>query len=59
MRLRNLAPGSLRRRVVPLMFRSRASLQMSAADRTFLRDYYRDDIKQLAALVGRDLSAWL
>lgn len=59
LRLRNLAPGSLRRRVVPLMFRSRASLQMSAADRTFLRDYYRDDIKQLAALVGRDLSAWL
>jgi hypothetical protein len=59
LRLRNLAPASLRRRVVPRMFRPRASLQMSAADRGFLRDYYRDDITRLAALVGRDLSAWL
>ncbi len=32
---------------------------MDPADRQFLVDYYRDDIRALAALLDRDLSPWL
>jgi hypothetical protein len=32
---------------------------MPSDDRRYLIDYYRDDIRQLAALLDRDLSAWL
>ena len=32
---------------------------VSAADRAFLHDYYRDDIIKLEKLLERDLSAWL
>jgi hypothetical protein len=49
----------LRGIVKSALFRSRQSLVMSATDRTTLIDYYRDDIQKLAALVNRDLSAWL
>ncbi len=58
-RLQNLMPRSLRRRLGPVVFRSRASLQMEPADRQFLTEYYRDDIGKLAALLKRDLSSWL
>ena len=42
-----------------LAFQRGRELVMSAEDRRFLIDYYRDDIRQLAALLDRDLSAWL
>jgi hypothetical protein len=32
---------------------------MSPADRSFLIDYYRDNILGLGSLLNRDLSAWL
>jgi hypothetical protein len=32
---------------------------MSVEDRRYLVDYYRDDIVRLAALLDRDLSAWV
>jgi Sulfotransferase family len=57
--LRSLVPdglfGSLRR----LAFRSGPSLAMDAADRRYLIDYYRDDIRRLGELLDRDLSGWL
>jgi hypothetical protein len=31
---------------------------MSEAAESFLRDYYRDDIRELSGLIGRDLSGW-
>jgi hypothetical protein len=52
-------PGTLRGTMKSALFRSRQSLVMSTTDRTTLIDYYRDDIQKLAALVNRDLSAWL
>ncbi|HYL37194.1 MAG TPA: sulfotransferase [Bryobacteraceae bacterium] len=32
---------------------------MEAGDRAYLRDYYREDVRQLAALLNRDLSGWV
>jgi len=57
--LRNIAPRPLGPRLRSLMLRPRSSLKMEPADRALLTDYYRDDIKKLAALLDRDLSAWL
>jgi hypothetical protein len=57
--LRRFAPSPLRRRLRSLVLRPRASLRMLPADRTFLIDYYRDEIGKVAALLDRDLSAWL
>jgi hypothetical protein len=57
--LRRLAPAPLGPRLRSLMVRPRGSLEMAAADRAFLTDYYRDDVKKLATLLDRDLTAWL
>ena len=57
--LRNLAPRPLVPYLRSLTLRSRASLAMEPADRVFLTDYYRDEIKKLADLLDRDLSSWL
>jgi hypothetical protein len=57
--VRRLAPAPLGPRLRSLMVRPRGSLEMAAADRAFLTDYYREDIARLAALLGRDLSSWL
>jgi hypothetical protein len=32
---------------------------MDAADRSYLVDFYREDICKLAGLLGRDLTCWL
>jgi hypothetical protein len=42
-----------------VFFRQGASIRMRPADRRCLVEYYRDDIRELAALLNRDLSAWL
>jgi hypothetical protein len=34
-------------------------LPMEPADRAFLTDFYREDIRKLVELLGRDLSGWL
>ena len=57
--VRRLAPLPLGPRLRSLLVRSRASLSMEPADRAFLIDYYRDEIRRLAALLDRDLSSWL
>jgi hypothetical protein len=57
--LGKLAPRSFGPQLRSLAFRSRATLVMEPADRALLTEYYRDDVTKLAALLDRDLSAWL
>jgi hypothetical protein len=57
--LRVLAPPAWRARLYGQLFRPRGSLAMGQTDRTILVEYYRDDVMKLAALIDRDLSAWL
>lgn len=57
--LKALVPARLISSLRQIGFRRGKSLTMSPADRGYLVDYYRDDIQRLAALLGRDLSAWL
>ena len=52
-------PPGLRAGLRALAFRRGRALAMEPADREFLIDYYRGDIRNLAALLNRDLSAWL
>ncbi len=42
-----------------LAFTPRGKLTMDPEDRRFLVDYYAEDIRKLALLLNRDLSAWL
>jgi len=57
--LRNLVPRPPGPWLRSVMFRSRGSLRMEPSDRAFLTDYYREDIRALAALLDRDLTSWL
>jgi len=57
--LRKLLPQPLGPRLRSALLRSRRSLVMSPADRAFLNEYYRNEIGDLSALLGRDLSSWL
>ena len=54
-----LTPHGLRPGLRRLAVQSGCALVMDPADRRTLIDYYRDDIQDLAALLQRDLSAWL
>jgi Sulfotransferase family len=56
--LRDLLPQPLGPRLRSLLMRSRASLVMNPADRALLIEYYRDEIRNLAALLNRDLTSW-
>jgi hypothetical protein len=58
-RARAMLPAALRTKMRSLLARPRADLEMRPEDRAFLADYYRDDVAKLAALLGRDLTAWL
>jgi Sulfotransferase family len=58
-KLKAFVPARLRLSLRQLAFRRGRSLTMEPKDRQYLIDYYRDDIQHLAALLGRDLSAWL
>jgi hypothetical protein len=57
--LKALVPTWMQSPLRQLAFRRGSSLVMDPADRQFLVDYYRDDIRALAALLNRDLSPWL
>lgn len=41
------------------LMRGTEGIRMEPADRAFLVDYYREDIRRLAELLDRDLSPWL
>lgn len=57
--LRAMVPPRLRPSLSKIAFRRDRSLTMDPRDRRYLVDYYREDIRQLAALLDRDLSRWL
>jgi hypothetical protein len=57
--VRELVPQSVRLRLRGLVFREGASAAMDPRDRDFLIGYYREDVRKLASLMDRDLSAWL
>lgn len=54
-----LSPPALRSLLRRLTVRPRGTIEMSRPDREFLVGYYRDDVRNLANLLDRDLSAWL
>jgi len=58
-RIGQVIPETLRLPIRNLLFKRGTSLQMSPADRSFLIDYYRDDVLGLGSLLNRDLSPWL
>lgn len=57
--LRALVPKGSRAWLRTVSFRQGSSIAMRPADRRCLVDYYQEDIRELAALLNRDLSAWL
>lgn len=52
-------PAAARRALGSLYHREGAKVKMDPADRRLVIDYYADEITRTAALIGRDLSAWL
>ncbi len=54
-----LIPTSVRSLLKKFAFRRGHSLTMDPADRQYLVDYYRDDIRRLSTLLDRDLTSWL
>jgi hypothetical protein len=62
-RLKALIPKTMREGLRGAVFRSGGALgsapKMDASDRSYLCDFYRDDVGKLSALLDRDLSAWL
>ena len=52
-------PEAARRTLRRVYRLRRDELTMDPADRRMVVDYYRDEIERTAALIGRDLSAWL
>jgi hypothetical protein len=55
----NVTPRSLRPFFRRALIRKAGTTRMDRADRRYLHDYYREEIKKLEGLVGRDLSGWL
>jgi hypothetical protein len=56
---RMLLPDWARAWLRTVFYRRGSSIAMRQEDRRFLVDYYRHDIRELSALLNRDLSAWL
>jgi hypothetical protein len=56
---RALAPPAIRPLLNQAIFQPREVLRIDPADRARLVAFYREDIENLAELLGRDLSAWL
>ena len=52
-------PAALRPLIRKTLIRRPGQTRMSRADRSYLQDFYREDIQKLAGVLNRDLSAWL
>ena len=52
-------PSRLRPIARRMLARARGTLRMDPADRAYLVDFYREDVRTLADLLGRDLDTWL
>jgi hypothetical protein len=57
--LKSVCPEFLRRPLKKVVFKRNGEATMDAEDRALLIAHYRDDIRKLEALLGRDLSGWL
>jgi hypothetical protein len=54
-----VTPPSLRPLIRRRLIRRPGATRMDPADRHYLIDFYREDIRKLASLVDRDLDGWL
>jgi hypothetical protein len=52
-------PPSLRPLIRRRLIRRPGASRMDPVDRRYLVDFYREDIRKLASLVGRNLDGWL
>ncbi len=52
-------PAKLRPLIRRSLIRKPGTTQMDPADRRYLLDFYREDIRKLAGLLGRNLDGWL
>jgi hypothetical protein len=57
--MKKLIPSALLPLARSAAVRPRKEVAMDPKDRAFLVDYYREDIRNLANLLNRDLTAWL
>lgn len=57
--LKDAIPDNLTPVARKLAFKSHQTVELDAADRGRLTDYYREDIIRLSSLIKRDLHAWL
>ncbi len=58
-RAAKLSPSALRSFLKKLAVKPRKAVSVEPRDRELLQDYYRGDVRELAELLGRDLTAWL
>jgi hypothetical protein len=54
-----VVPARARSILRKVFFQAGPSPSLSMADRSILADYFREDVKHLSRLLGRDLSYWL
>ena len=57
--LRGIMPGPLKSAMQSALYRPTGSVIMTPADRALMLDFYRNDIRRLEEILGRDLSRWL
>jgi hypothetical protein len=55
----SVTPASLRPLIRRRLMREPGTTRMDPADRRYLVDFYREDIRKIANLLGRNLDAWL
>jgi hypothetical protein len=55
----SVTPAHLRPLIRRKLMRNPGSTRMDPADRRFLLDFYREDVRSLSTLLGRNLDAWL
>jgi hypothetical protein len=58
-RLTRLSPRAFRPALLNMAFKRRNSLVMDAKDRQCLISFYKEDIRKLSELIGRELNSWL
>jgi hypothetical protein len=54
-----ITPPSLRPRIRRALVRRPGETRMDPGDRRYLIDFYREDIRKLASLLGRNFGGWL
>ncbi len=55
----DVTPVRMRPRIRQALVTKPKDTRMDPADRRYLVDYYREDIRKLAGILGRELDAWL